>query len=130
MTDIALAQARARQAQHVQQAQQQRPMEQVGYATKVRIEPNEKGKARIDAEVAAAIARGDKPPEDFFLGPDERGDIVAAGFFRVIRRETPGGLALPGGAEAVIDIPDREISRRPYSEINAFVMEAFRGSDG
>lgn len=123
MTDIALAQARARQ--EAIQAQQRRPDEEVGYATKAIVEPNEKGQKRIDAERADAIARGEDPPENFYLAPDERGDVVVMGYYRVIRRTTPSGLALPQGAEAVIDFPDKEISRRSYATLSTLVSAAF-----
>ena len=50
---------------------------------------------------------------------------MVTGCFRIIMRQTPNGLSLPGGGEAVIDIIDRVICRRPYSELKAIMVEAF-----
>lgn len=105
-------------------AAQPKPAEEIGYLHKTTVEPNEKGRKRIDEERADYVARGLEPPTQFALAEDER-DLVVTGCFRVVMRKTPSGLSLPGGGEAVIDIIDKVITRKPYSELKATIEEAF-----
>jgi hypothetical protein len=123
MTDIALAQMRARSLQPAP------PELQINYGFDTVIEPNAAAKARIVAQIEEAKAAGIIPPDDFDLAPEDQ-DIVVYKMFTVTTAKTPGGLAIPGGQLAQARIRGEEFDRTPLLSLKQRADAQFRGMFG
>ena len=107
MTDIAMAQLRAREMQAAP-----KPGVKLDCGFETAIEPNAAARARIAGEIEAAKAAGIIPPEGFDLTPEEQ-DVVVYKCITVTSATTPGGLAIPGGQLAMARLRGEEFMRMP-----------------
>ncbi len=127
MTDIALAQMRAKQARPAP------PDLQLGFTFETAIEPNAKAKERIVAHIESAKLAGIVPPDNFDLAPDEQ-DLVVYKCITVVTSKTPGGISIPGGKLAQVRLRGEEFMRMAMADIEARstekLREMFGGSDG